>query len=533
MNDSSPGEGRAGHDQGEKTARAWPEPPRSELVRYGGAVSIVGACTGAATLMYGRFELSDLTMVYLLGSVLTGVAFGRGPAAAAAVLSVAAFNFGFVPPRFTFQVAEAQYLVTFAVMLTVAVLTGTLTARLREQLDEARVRERRTAALHRLSHELVSRSTPAEVLEAAVERIGEILGARVAVVRPETAGDAAVLAGDPALVRAVGEQAATRRAFDTGQIAGLEHLVGHGVLHLPLEVGTQRFGVICAQPAAGAWSPARFQLLRVLASQTALALERCRLTEEAQAARAQADMERSRNALLSSVSHDLRTPLAAITGAATSMRDGSAQLDDSTRRELADTIAEEAQRLNRLIGNILDITRLESGMLRVRKEWHSLEELVGAALVRLEVSLGSRTVQLSLPPSLPFVPLDDVLFEQALSNLIENAHKYSPAELPIEIRARVEGEFLGLEVADRGPGLPVSAAARLFEKFYRGSNIAGAPGAGLGLAICRGIVEAHGGTVSAANRRGGGAVFTVRIPIEGTPPNVECEDSVSSLAGAP
>jgi two-component system sensor histidine kinase KdpD len=268
----------------------------------------------------------------------------------------------------------------------------------------------------------------------------------------------------------------------------------------------------------------------MLASQTALALEGCRLAEEAHAARTQVATERSRSALLSSVSHDVRTPLAAITGAATSLRDGSAQLEESTRRELAEMIAEEAQRLNRLIGNILDMTRLESGNLRVRKEWHSLEEVVGAALVRLEGSLDVRPVLLLLSPDLPLVSLDDVLFEQVVRNLIENAHKYSPPELPIEVRAAIDGEFLRLEVADRGPGLPPGEEARIFEGFYRGANTAGIHGAGLGLAICQGIVLGHAGTLTAANRPGGGAIFTVCLPLGGEPPRVEDEPTESMAA---
>ena len=507
-------------------------PTASVSVRYGGAILVVAACTAAAALMHGHFELSNLTMVYLLGVVVAAVGFGRGPAIAAAVLGVAAFDFGFVPPRFTFRVAHTQYLVTFAVMLAVAVVTGTLTARLREQLGEARRRERRAAALYRLSHELVSRSLAADLLAVAAERIGEVLGVRVAVVRPEASGRAAVMAGDPGLVQAPDEHAAARRAFENGQMAGLERATtGPTLLHVPLQAGLHSHGVVCVQQPSGGWSPERLQLLRMLTSQTALALERCRLAEEATTARAQAETERARSALLSSVSHDLRTPLAAITGAATSLRDG-AGLGDSTRSELARTIAEEAQRLNRLIGNILDMTRLESGSLRVRKEWHSLEEVVGAALVRLEDVLGARPVHVLLPCDLSLVSMDDVLFEQVVWNLVENAHKYSPAGLPIDVCGVIDGSCLRLEVTDRGPGLLPGEEVRVFDKFYRSPDAAGFPGAGLGLAICHGIVLAHGGTITAANRPGGGAIFTVRVPLTGEPPAVEREDSPVAAAAS-
>jgi len=201
----------------------------------------------------------------------------------------------------------------------------------------------------------------------------------------------------------------------------------------------------------------------------------------------------------------------------------SPALSEATRRELAETISEQAERLNRLIGNLLEMTRLESNTLLVRKEWHSLEEVVGAALARLETTLGERPIQLDIPDDLPLVPLDDVLFEQVIANLIDNADKYSPAGRPIDVRARIEGGTLRLEVADRGPGLRVGEERRVFEKFYRGADSLSRPGSGLGLAICQGIVVAHSGTIAVAPRPGGGAVFTVSLPLAGEPPVVERE----------
>jgi len=268
--------------------------------------------------------------------------------------------------------------------------------------------------------------------------------------------------------------------------------------------------------------PDRVELLRALSSQAALALERCRLAEESERVRAEVEAERTRSSLLSSVSHDLRTPLAAITGAASSLKDG-ASLPEAARSGLAETISEEAERLNRVIGNLLDMTRVDSGSLRVAKEWHSIEEVVGAALTRLESQLAGRAVQLSISADLPLVPMDDVLFEAVVRNLMENAHKYSPRETPIEVSAVIDGSELRLEVRDRGVGLEPGDEKRVFEKFYRGKSSSAAAGAGLGLAICKGIVEAHGGTISAGNRSGGGAVFTVRLPLGGTPPEIDGE----------
>ena len=353
----------------------------------GGTLLVVAGCTAIAALMDRHFDPANLTMIYLLGVVVSAIAFGRGPAVLAAVLSVAVFDFAFVPPRFTLRVSDTQYLVTFGVMLVVAVVIGTLTAWLREQRAWAVLREQRTAELHRLSRDL----------------------------------------------------------------------------------------------------------------------------------QMQAETERTRSALLSSVSHDLRTPLAVITGAASSLRDGSRTLSEATREGLADTIAEEALRLNRLIGNLLDMTRLESGTLSPRKEWYSLEEVVGAALARLEPVLQDRVVRSNLPDDLPLVPLDGVLFEQVVWNLVENASKYTPAAGSIDISAGVQGGELRFEVADRGPGIGSGDERRLFEKFYRGANASGQPGVGLGLSICEAIVRAHGGTIEAANRAGGGAVFTVWLPLDGIP----------------
>ncbi|HET9940838.1 MAG TPA: ATP-binding protein, partial [Candidatus Eisenbacteria bacterium] len=237
------------------------------------------------------------------------------------------------------------------------------------------------------------------------------------------------------------------------------------------------------------------------------------------------EVERARSALLSSVSHDLRTPLTAITGAATTLRD-DASLGAITRRELAETIADEAQRLHRLIGNLLDVTRLESGAMRVHKEWHSVEEVVGAALTRLGPEINGRTIQVSLA-GLPLIPMDDILFEQVVRNLVDNAIRHSGNDGPIRIHGRLEDGELRLEVCDSGRGLSEEDQARVFEKFYRGGGASHRGGAGLGLAICRGIVEAHGGTIGAANRATGGAVFTVRLPVQGSPPTIESEADAS------
>jgi two-component system sensor histidine kinase KdpD len=257
-------------------------------------------------------------------------------------------------------------------------------------------------------------------------------------------------------------------------------------------------------------------------NQAALALERARLAAEAEDARIRAETERLRNALLTSVSHDLRTPLAAITGAATTMLDAGSRLDASVTRELLESIRDEADRLNRLVQNLLEMTRLESGALHLRRDWHPLEEVVGAALGRLAARIGRRQVVVTIPPELPLVPIDDVLIEQVLLNLVENALKYSAEGRPIRILATATDAQVTVEVADAGTGLPQGHEELVFEKFTRAA--ADGPGAGLGLAICRGIVEAHGGHIWAQNLPEGGAAFLFTLPLaDGAPASVPAD----------
>jgi two-component system sensor histidine kinase KdpD len=264
-------------------------------------------------------------------------------------------------------------------------------------------------------------------------------------------------------------------------------------------------------------------ILETFANQTALAIERARLAEETERARIQIETERQRNALLSSISHDLRTPLASITGAVSSLLENEQTLDSSDRHELAQLAYEEAGRLNRQISNLLDMTRLESGAVKLKKEWQSLEEVIGATLNPLTDHLADHPVHVSLPEDMPLVPFDSLLIGQVFVNLLENAAKYTPPGTPIEIAAIVNKKEVTVEVADRGPGLPPGEEEHIFDKFYRASPQT-AHGIGLGLTICRSIIEAHGGHVWAENRAGGGSVFRFTLPIDGNPPEVKAED---------
>jgi two-component system sensor histidine kinase KdpD len=495
---------------------------------YGLALAVVALCTGLAWLMFPHFHLSNLILVYLLGVVGVAIRWGRGPSVLASVLSVAAFDFFFVPPYLTFAVADTQYVVTFGVMLVVALVISTLTVRIRLQAESARQRERRTAALYAMSRELASTRGVEDILGAAVRHIVEVFRGQVVVLLPDPTGRLTRKTGYPTSFEIdSSEFGVSQWVYEHGQMAGLgtTTLPGAKALYLPLVASRGTLGVLGLRPEEprSLEVPEQRHQLETFANQTALALERAHLAKEAQQAHVRAETERLRSSLLSSVSHDLRTPLAGITGAASSLLESDEQFDPATRKELLETLYEESDRLNRLVHNLLDMTRLESGSLRVRKEWHPLEEVVGAALNRLAKSFHGRSVTTCLPEGLSLVPIDDVLIEQVLINLLDNAVKHTPSGSPIEINAWARDDAVTVEIADHGPGLAPGDEERVFDKFYR-SNAPTSRGVGLGLAICRGIVEAHGGHISAQNRPDGGVAFRFTIPLTGTPPELEREN---------
>jgi two-component system sensor histidine kinase KdpD len=493
-------------------------------VQYLWSAAVVLACSALCWAIHGRFDRSNLIMVYLLGVAFVASRYGRGPSAATALLSVAAFDFFFVPPYLTFAVADTQYLITFGVMLLVSVLISTLAARVRAQADAARQREQRTQVLYAMSRDLAAARTVEEVARAAGRHVSDVFDGETSILVPAPGGGLAPAsanqpAGD-ARERAVGQW-----AFDHGRTAGLgtDTLPGASAVWVPLR-GTQTvLGVLGLRPDPSLLPlrPDQVDLLEALTRQAASGLERARLAEEAQKARITAEAERLRSTLLSSVSHDLRTPLATITGAASTLLQ-DASLGGEGRRELEEAIYEEAVRLNRLVTNLLDMTRLESGSLQLNRDWHSIEELAGSALARLEPTLKGRTVRARIPEDLPLVPVDGVLVEQALVNLLENAAKYTDPPGAIEVTARAEDGSIVVEVADEGPGLPPGTEERVFEKFYRAESAR--RGFGLGLPICRAIVTAHGGRIWAERREPRGTRFRFTLPLGVAPPPAREDD---------
>jgi two-component system sensor histidine kinase KdpD len=497
---------------------------------YAGAAGVTaasGILAAALRALHVADAEANTVMLFLAGVACAAYRFGRGPAILASILAVLGFDFFFVPPVHAFAVADAQYIVTFGVMLAIGLVISTLTSRLRAQVESTRLRERRTAALYQLGKQLSSLYGGVFLVAAAGDKIAEMTGGEVAVYlsRPEKLpqlvfGHETSIASD-AMSVPVAEWVS---GHDQVAGAGTNTLPGATAVFLPL-VGSQRtLGAIAIKTAEieRLHEPEQRRLLEACASQLALALERDQLAIEAAEARIQAEAEQVRSTLLSSVSHDFKTPLAVIAGASSSMLE-SGNLSDASRRQLLRTIVEEATRLDRLLENILQMSRLDAGAIQPNKQWHVVEEVVGTALQRTRDELAGHVVEVHVPSDLPLVSVDGLLIEQVLVNLLENANRYTPAGTRIAISAAADGDWLRLSVSDQGPGLPAGAEKRVFEKFYRGSSSAdGSRGSGLGLAICQAIAKAHGGSISAANGPGG-AEFTLRLPVGKNAPRVVVE----------
>ncbi|HEX6834628.1 MAG TPA: sensor histidine kinase KdpD [Rudaea sp.] len=516
---------------GERGAEA-PAPPRlpartSDRVAYAKALGVVAGVTLLCALLYRHVELTNLVMLYLLGTVGVALWFGRGPSALAAVLSVALFDFLFVPPRFSFAVSDAQYLITFAVMLATALLVSTLTARGKRQATVARRRERRASELYALSSELAQSRGLDALAAILVRHVTASIEGEAAVLPPDA--DGRLL--DPTHFCARGSAGAAQArypvpgndlgiaqwAYDHRQKAGrnTETLASADAIYLPLNALQRCIGVLGLRPKDPRQLeiPEQMHLLEAFVNQAAVAMERVELAQAARSADAQIESEKLRSLLLASISHDFRTPLASIVGATTTLLDdASAALDAERRRSLLRGALGEAQRLHRLVDNLLDLTRLTSGPVQLKREWIGVDEIVGSVLNRLHDALAGREVRVDLPSDRPLVYCDEVMIDQVLFNLIENAHKHTPPGTPIRIRAKAWPASIEFSVADAGPGLTPGDEQRVFEKFHRGRTETAQGGFGLGLAICKAIVEAHGGEISARNLAEGGAEFRFSVP---------------------
>jgi two-component system sensor histidine kinase KdpD len=520
------------------TANAWREalsaarerrsPPRA----YGFALLICAAITLLSSQLIDHIDLTNLVMLYLLGVIFAAVRLGRGPGVVLSFMSVAAFDFFFVPPRMSLSVSDTQYLLTFLGMLLTSLVISHLTSSLRREASVARRREQRTGAMYAMARELAAALTTEQIVGIGSRHVSEVFGARVAILLPDSVDQVKQKIEDPdAAITLEGEMLDS----DVGQwVYDQQKPAGHGTdtlpaaaaLYLPLKAPMRTRGVLAVvmRDEGELDVPEQQRMLDAFAAQIALALERVHYVDIARDALVNMESERLRNSLLSAISHDLRTPLTTIVGFSSMLAQAPEAQPNS---ELVEAIHEEALRMTGIVTNLLDMARLQAGSLQLNQQWTLLEETVGAALRACKRVLANHPVQVKLPADLPLLHLDAVLMERLFSNLFENAAKYTAPATPLTIGAQrldADGKsFVRVTVDDSGPGLPAGMEARVFEKFTRGEKESAKPGIGLGLAICRAIVEAHGGTIGALNRvsadgRVEGARFWFTLPVE-TPPD--------------
>jgi len=467
-------------------------------------------------------EPVNLVMLYLAAVVAAALFLGRGPAILASLLSVLTFDYFLVEPRLSFTVADSQYLLTFLGLLMVGLVISNSAALLRDQVLALRSREAHLNALNSLSRELTRAINLEEMLQSVVTHVDKLFARPVAVLLPGEDGLQVVAASRNLALGAVDLDAAMQayqQRCPTGD--GTAILPGSALFCLPLETTLGSEGVIGVGNEAGlpGLIAEQRQLLDGFSSLAALAIERARLAEQANQAKILENTEHLQAALLNSISHELRTPLVSITGTLSTLADVSETpktgAERTAWREMVETAYEEAQRLNMLVGNLLDMTRLEAGAFRLNREPCDIQDLVGIALARFSQRHDSHPIKVSLPEQLPLVSIDVALMTQVLMNLLDNAAKYSPEQAPVEIKGWLEQSEVALVVIDQGIGIPEADLANLFDRFFRTSRSHGIGGIGLGLSISKGIVEAHGGRMWAENHPSGGAVIGLALPVEG------------------
>ncbi|WP_323121639.1 sensor histidine kinase KdpD [Burkholderia alba] len=530
-------------------------PPRN----YAYAAAICAAITGIASLLHDRLDLTNLVMLYLLGVVFTAVRLGRGPGVLLSFLAVAAFDYFFVPPRMSFSVTDTQYLLTFFGMLLTSLVISHLTSSLTREASVAQRRERRTGAMYAMARELAAALTTEQIVEIGSRHVAEVFRARVAMLLPDSGDQVQQKIEDPdETVTLTG----TGLDIDVGQwVYDQQKPAGHGTdtlpaavaLYLPLKAPMRTRGVLAVvtKETRELEVPEQQRMLDAFAAQIALALERVHYVDIARDALVNMESERLRNSLLSAISHDLRTPLTAIVGLSSMLanvravaRDSGAGAAPGREDELVEAIHDEALRMTGIVTNLLDMARLQAGSLQLKRQWSLLEETVGAALAACKRVLARHPAQVRLPSDLPLLQMDAVLMERLFANLFENAAKYTPLDSPLEIGAERVTEdglpFVRVFVDDRGPGLPAGMETRIFEKFTRGEKESATPGIGLGLAICRAIVDAHGGKIGAQNRltpdgKVAGARFWFTLPVDTPPPepDTSSDEADSEAPGAP
>lgn len=499
--------------------RLLPHPP---LRRYLASFLLASLATLVSWPISSFLDPITLVMFYLIAVVAAAIYLGRGPSVLTSLLSVTAFELLFVVPRFGFSLRDIQYLITFTVLLLVGWLISNMAAMARDQVAASQRRETQSAALSIFSRELTQALNLEDVIKVFLKNVGQTFGREVVIFLPENG--ALRLRGSTANMQLNAEElSAIHWAFDRGEPAGRRTETMPQVRLRAIPLITSRgtvgvMGVISTDPTSYL-DPDQRRLLESFASLSALALERGLLAEQASQTQVFQAAERLQSALLNSISHDLRTPLSTITGVLSSLKETNhspekhPELDAETQSELVDTALEEAGRLNRLVANLLDMTRLESGALHLKQEPCDVQDLVGAALARLKDRMARHSLETFIPADLPLVPMDFVMMNQVLMNLLDNAVKYSPVGTTITVEVKRQPDGMHIAVADEGIGIPAEDLERVFDKFFRVQRKDGVSGTGLGLSICKGIVEAHEGRIWSENRPGGGTKIELCLPI--------------------
>ena len=495
------------------------EPGRFRIAPYLSSTALVGVAVALGTLIHSVLDVRNIALVFLMAVLASAVASGLWPALFASVLSALALNFFFLPPLYTLVIADPESVIALFFFLGVAIVASNLMARVQRQATAARQRARTTEDLYLFSKKLAGTGTLDDVLWATAYQIASMLKVRVVILLPDN-DTISVRAGyppDDTLVDA--DIAAARWAWEHDRPAGrgADTLPGAKRLYLPLRTGRTAVGVIGLDNdrQGPLLTPEQQRLLDALADQAAVAIERIQLVADVDRDKLAAEADRLRSALLTSISHDLKTPLAAIMGAAGTLRDFPREISEPDRIDLLSTVVDESERLNRFIANLLDMTRIESGAMEPNYALHDPGDVVGSALRRATKIVAGHRIETELPSDLPMLKLDPVLFEQVLFNLLDNAAKYAPADTIVRIQGWADRDVVTLQVMDEGPGIPPEDLERVFDSFYRvrkGDHVRA--GTGLGLSICRGFIEAMGGRISAGNRSDRpGAVFTIAMPV--------------------
>jgi len=498
---------------------------QGRLIPYSLALLLMFMVTFMAGMLTPILGLANVAMILLLPIMFNAAKWGTGPAVISAALGVLIFDFFFIHPAFKFAIPDLRYLISFSISILVAFFTGTLSTRVQQQVINARHREARMSALYSLSRDIAAVPELDKVAESIVNKVAETIGGRVALLLPDQNGKLEMIGrsvpnGDHFIND--NERVVYKWVFEQGEKAGrgTGTMETSEVLYLPLITDGRVRGVLGVHVDSPEFysQPDQLMLLEAFSSLSAMAITRAQLAEQAKSTEMLAESERLRTALFSSLSHDFRTPLASIIGAVSGLLESDAVYTPQVRNELLKNIQMGALRMNRFVSNLLDMAKLESGILQLNKEWCDIQDILGVALSRMDYSLVNRSLKIDIQQDLPLIKADIILIEQVLVNLIDNAIKYSTPGTEITIAARTRGMDVDISMANRGRKIPSGDMENIFNKFYRLKSPRPVSGTGLGLAICRGFIEAHKGKIWARNNPAGGVVITFTLPVGGTIP---------------